>query len=192
MPDEVLKTIGLKLIKNDYEVLVAGHPDKGTWSIDPDAKPKAMTVKGVKGPNAGKTFPCIYELDGDASASATTSPKRPVPKNSKPPQAPSSTSLPTNAKANKPVFLSEQRVGEFIAQREPINSVAQYNLWRNKTVDGPARREPIDYKVVQVRLSSPTAYTHAHDATARHEQQAHRFRHGRLLLIGRHHETAAK
>ena len=24
-----------------------------------------MTVKGVKGPNAGKTFPCIYEIDGD-------------------------------------------------------------------------------------------------------------------------------
>jgi uncharacterized protein (TIGR03067 family) len=65
MPDDVLKTISLKLTKNDYEVLVAGHPDKGTWSIDPDAKPKAMTVKGVKGPNAGKTFPCIYELDGD-------------------------------------------------------------------------------------------------------------------------------
>ncbi|HEX3599169.1 MAG TPA: TIGR03067 domain-containing protein [Lacipirellulaceae bacterium] len=65
MSDDVLKTISLKLIKNDYEVLVAGKPDKGTWSIDPDAKPKAMTVKGVKGPNAGKTFPAIYELDGD-------------------------------------------------------------------------------------------------------------------------------
>jgi uncharacterized protein (TIGR03067 family) len=65
MSDDVLKTISLKLIKNNYEVLVAGSPDKGTWSIDPEAKPKAMTVKGVKGANAGKTFPAIYELDGD-------------------------------------------------------------------------------------------------------------------------------
>ncbi len=65
MSDEILKTISLKLIKNNYEVLVAGSPDKGTWSIDPKAKPKAMTVKGVKGPNAGKTFPAIYELVGD-------------------------------------------------------------------------------------------------------------------------------
>jgi uncharacterized protein (TIGR03067 family) len=65
MPDEVLKTISLKLTKNEYDVQVAGKPDKGTWSIDPEAKPKAMTVKGVKGPNAGKTFPAIYEFDGD-------------------------------------------------------------------------------------------------------------------------------
>jgi uncharacterized protein (TIGR03067 family) len=64
-PDAVLKTISLKLTKNDYDVLVAGHPDKGTWSIDATAKPKGMKVVGVKGPNAGKTFPAIYELNGD-------------------------------------------------------------------------------------------------------------------------------
>jgi uncharacterized protein (TIGR03067 family) len=65
MPDAVLKTISLKLIKNEYEVLVAGKPDKGTWTIDPKAKPKSMKVTGVKGPNAGKTFPAIYELGAD-------------------------------------------------------------------------------------------------------------------------------
>src|SRR6266480_504826 len=65
MPDAVLKTISLKLTKNDYEVLVAGKPDKGTWTIDPAAKPKSMKVTGVKGPNAGKTFPAIYELAAD-------------------------------------------------------------------------------------------------------------------------------
>ena len=62
MPDAVLKTISLKLTKNEYEVLVAGKPDKGTWTIDPAAKPKGMKITGVKGPNAGKTFPAIYEL----------------------------------------------------------------------------------------------------------------------------------
>jgi uncharacterized protein (TIGR03067 family) len=65
MPEAVLKTISLKLTKSDYEVLVSGKPDKGTWSIDRAAKPKGMKINGVKGPNAGKTFPAIYELAGD-------------------------------------------------------------------------------------------------------------------------------
>jgi uncharacterized protein (TIGR03067 family) len=65
MPEAVLKTISLKLIKNEYEVLVAGKPDKGTWTIDPTAKPKSMKIIGVKGPNKGKTFPAIYELAAD-------------------------------------------------------------------------------------------------------------------------------
>jgi uncharacterized protein (TIGR03067 family) len=64
-PGAVLKTISLKLNKNGYEVLVAGKVDKGTWTIDPAAKPKAMTIVGVNGPNAGKTFPCIYEFTAD-------------------------------------------------------------------------------------------------------------------------------
>ena len=40
-------------------------PDNGTITIDPAAKPKAMIVTGVTGPNAGKTFPAIYEFNGD-------------------------------------------------------------------------------------------------------------------------------
>jgi uncharacterized protein (TIGR03067 family) len=65
MPEAVLKTISLKLTKSEYEVLVAGKPDKGTYSIDPAAKPKGLKITGVKGPNAGKTFPAIYELTVD-------------------------------------------------------------------------------------------------------------------------------
>ncbi len=65
MPDAVLKTISLKLTKNEYDVLVAGKPDKGTWTIDATTKPKSMKITGVKGPNAGKTFPAIYELTAD-------------------------------------------------------------------------------------------------------------------------------
>src|SRR6478609_11642273 len=49
MPEAVLKTISLKLVKNDYEVLVAGKADKGTWMIDSAAKPKGMKIVGVKG-----------------------------------------------------------------------------------------------------------------------------------------------
>jgi uncharacterized protein (TIGR03067 family) len=67
MADAVLKTITLKINKSGYEVSVAGvpEPDTGTWTLDSAAKPKGMTVTGVKGPNAGKTFPAIYELNAD-------------------------------------------------------------------------------------------------------------------------------
>jgi uncharacterized protein (TIGR03067 family) len=65
MSDAVLKKISLTLTKNEYEALVAGKSDKGTWTIDPAAKPKSMDVTGVKGPNEGKTFPAIYELTAD-------------------------------------------------------------------------------------------------------------------------------
>lgn len=65
MPDAVLKTISLKLTKNEYHVLVAGEPDNGTWTIDSATKPKGMKIIGTEGPNAGKTFPAIYELKDD-------------------------------------------------------------------------------------------------------------------------------
>ncbi len=65
MPDAVLKEITLTLTNHDYTVTTAEQPDYGTWTIDTSSKPKAMTVTGTKGPNNGKTFPCIYELKGD-------------------------------------------------------------------------------------------------------------------------------
>ncbi len=64
MDDSVLKTISLKLHHGDYEVSVAGQPDKGTYTIDSSTKPRAMTITGTDGPNKGKTFPAIYELRG--------------------------------------------------------------------------------------------------------------------------------
>ena len=64
MPDAVLKTISLKLGDGTYDVDVAGQPDKGTYAIDPAAKPKAMTIKGTEGPNKGRTIPAIYEVNG--------------------------------------------------------------------------------------------------------------------------------
>ena len=66
MAPEVLNAIILKIDNDTYEVIVAGHPDNGTLTIDTAAKPKGMTVVGVKGPNAGKTFPAIYELKDDS------------------------------------------------------------------------------------------------------------------------------
>jgi uncharacterized protein (TIGR03067 family) len=65
MPEAVLKTISLKLSKNEYEALVAGKSDKGTWTVDSATKPKSMKIVGVKGPNKGKTFLAIYELSAE-------------------------------------------------------------------------------------------------------------------------------
>lgn len=66
LSEDVLKTIALTLTNHIYEVTVQGEQsDYGTWTIDPSAKPKGMTVVGTKGPNTGKTFPCIYEVKAD-------------------------------------------------------------------------------------------------------------------------------
>ena len=63
---DVLKKITLTLTNHDYEVAISGEQsDFGTWSIDTSSKPKGMTIVGTKGPNAGRTFPCIYEIEGD-------------------------------------------------------------------------------------------------------------------------------
>jgi len=67
MPEAVVKAIALKLSGEGYVVTVTGapEPDEGTWKLDTAATPKGMTITGLKGPNAGKTFPAIYELTGD-------------------------------------------------------------------------------------------------------------------------------
>jgi uncharacterized protein (TIGR03067 family) len=69
MPPPVLASITLTLRGANYEVVVMTEkgisPDKGRVVFDEAAKPMGMTVTGVEGPNAGKSFPAIYELDGD-------------------------------------------------------------------------------------------------------------------------------
>ena len=66
LPADVLKAITLTLTNHDYVVTITGEQsDYGTWTIDTSAKPKAMTIVGTKGPNTGKTFPCIYEIKAD-------------------------------------------------------------------------------------------------------------------------------
>jgi uncharacterized protein (TIGR03067 family) len=70
MPDEALKAITLKLGNGVYEVTVVGEPkghttvDKGQCTIDETTTPKSLDIKGTDGPNNGKTFPCIFELEG--------------------------------------------------------------------------------------------------------------------------------
>jgi len=65
MTDALLKSIRLKLESGKYEVLVGDQPDRGTYTLNATSTPKSMTIRGTEGPNLGKTFPAIYELNGD-------------------------------------------------------------------------------------------------------------------------------
>jgi uncharacterized protein (TIGR03067 family) len=63
--DATLKAMTLVLDGDKYTVTVGKAIDKGVINIDPTAKPKTMDIIGADGPNKGKTFLAIYELNGD-------------------------------------------------------------------------------------------------------------------------------
>jgi len=65
LPAEAVKNIRLELTDGKYKLTGAESPDEGTWTLHPDEKPLGMDVKGTDGPNKGKTFLAIFELDGD-------------------------------------------------------------------------------------------------------------------------------
>jgi uncharacterized protein (TIGR03067 family) len=64
-PDEVRKTIKLAIKDGRYTVTVGAAVDQGTVTLNPATKPKSMDITGTDGPNKGKTFLAIYELNGD-------------------------------------------------------------------------------------------------------------------------------
>jgi len=65
MPEEAVKKLKLELTNGKYKLEGAESPDEGTWKLYLDKKPYGMDIKGTDGPNKGKTFLCIFELDGD-------------------------------------------------------------------------------------------------------------------------------
>ena len=65
LPPDFFKNWELELAKGKYVLKGAESPDQGTYTTDASKKPKSMDISGTEGPNKGKTFPCIYELDGD-------------------------------------------------------------------------------------------------------------------------------
>lgn len=66
LPDAVVKTFTLVLAGEKYTVKSGGPDDTGTVKLVPAEKPKERDVVGVEGPNKGKTFLAIYELEGDS------------------------------------------------------------------------------------------------------------------------------
>src|SRR5262245_44431979 len=59
------QNISLEIKDGKYTVMAGGGSDRVTIKINASAKPKEMDVTGTDGPNKGKTFKAIYELDGD-------------------------------------------------------------------------------------------------------------------------------
>jgi uncharacterized protein (TIGR03067 family) len=65
-PDAIIKATKLVIKDGTYLVTVGKQDDKGTFKLIADKTPKAMDITGTDGPNKGKTFLAIYELDGDS------------------------------------------------------------------------------------------------------------------------------
>jgi uncharacterized protein (TIGR03067 family) len=64
LPKTFSENLKLTLKDKDYEV-VADSPDRGTVTYNNSADPKEMDIKGVEGPNKGKTYLAIYKLKDD-------------------------------------------------------------------------------------------------------------------------------
>src|SRR5262249_22345279 len=65
LPEEARKSIRVTLKDGTYTLTAGKGPDRGTVKLGPAAKPRAMDVTGTEGPNKGKTFLAIYELEAD-------------------------------------------------------------------------------------------------------------------------------
>ena len=63
--EATLKIMKLVVEGDKYNATVGISVDLGTIRIDPAAKPKTMDIISTEGPNKGKTFLAIYELNGD-------------------------------------------------------------------------------------------------------------------------------
>jgi uncharacterized protein (TIGR03067 family) len=64
-PEDVRKSMKLVVKNDEYTVTVGKTTDQGTVKLDPSAKPKEIDIIGTDGPNKGKKFLAIYEIDGD-------------------------------------------------------------------------------------------------------------------------------
>lgn len=70
VPADALKGVTVKVEGTSYQVTSDRDPtaepvERGTFSLQPEAQPKAMTLKVTGGQNAGKTALAIYEFAGD-------------------------------------------------------------------------------------------------------------------------------
>lgn len=66
LPPELFKKMTLVLEKDKYTLKSENLDDSGTTSVDTTKTPMQLETKGLEGPNKGKTFLAIFELDGDS------------------------------------------------------------------------------------------------------------------------------
>ncbi len=65
LPADAIASWKLVIKDADYTFTSNEPTDKGTVKVDRSAKPMTMDIKGVDGPNKGKTILAIFELNGD-------------------------------------------------------------------------------------------------------------------------------
>jgi uncharacterized protein (TIGR03067 family) len=65
MPARSIKSFRLTLKGGKYDLKSNEAPDKGTYKLDAQKKPRQITIAGTEGPNKGKTIPAIYEVSDD-------------------------------------------------------------------------------------------------------------------------------
>ncbi len=65
LSEEALEHPRLKIMGDKFTVTEQATTFGGTFKVDPSKKPKTMDVTFTEGPEKGKTFTGIYELEGD-------------------------------------------------------------------------------------------------------------------------------
>lgn len=65
-PELVALRVELRLTADSYAVHFAGElADSGTFTAESTGPHPALVLCGTKGPNSGRTIPCIYQLMGN-------------------------------------------------------------------------------------------------------------------------------
>ena len=65
LPVDAFANIILELDETSYQLIEQKVIDSGVIEMVEDSSPAALSITGVFGPNKGKTFHCIYKLEGD-------------------------------------------------------------------------------------------------------------------------------
>jgi uncharacterized protein (TIGR03067 family) len=65
-PDEATRLIIIELREGEYFVRLNGETvDQGTFELGGVVDTRTMLLRGVTGPNAGRTIPCLFQIRGD-------------------------------------------------------------------------------------------------------------------------------
>jgi uncharacterized protein (TIGR03067 family) len=81
LPEEQVKKSGKMVIRgNQFAVPAGGATYRGTFKVDVSSKPKRIDATFTDGPDKGKTFLGIYELEGDTYKVCLGMPGKPRPK----------------------------------------------------------------------------------------------------------------
>lgn len=66
MPDMVAEKTVLELLHGTYAVKFGGEAvDTGSYELGGAMGGSTVLLRGTTGPNAGRTIPCIYQVQGD-------------------------------------------------------------------------------------------------------------------------------